>query len=216
MTKQLMFPSTSAHFSFTSFSCHPFFPGFPSVAAVSAPASRLWCVCQQHSCLEQSAWVDICRTASLIWSATRSIGVMKSSSRQSRHCGRRFLCVFRLYASLSLIKTLIAHRGAHTRVFQLFVVSVSGSVCRVDCVALLRWHCPMSAWWSSVLHSQVQRAEGNEGFIRLFVSCSDVQMIWKEEILTVKLELCAWGRAINDKTNDRMKKRVLIVAVGLC
>lgn len=123
-----------------------FSPVFLPLFAVSDPASRLWCVCQQHSCLEQSAWVDICRTASLIWSATRRIGVTKSSSRQSRHRGRRFLCVFGLYASLSLIKTLIAHSSAHTRVFQQFVVSVSGSVCRVNRVALLGWHCPMSVW----------------------------------------------------------------------
>lgn len=192
------------------------FPHFSPPFAYSAPASRLWCVCQQHSCLEQSARADICRTVSLIWSATWSVRVTKSSSRQSRHCGRRFLCGFALYASLSLIKILIAYSGAHARVFQLFAVSVSGSVCRADHVALPGWHRPMSAWWSAVLDSQVQRAEGNVGLIRLFVSYSDVQMIWKEDFLTVKLELCAWGWAINDKTNDRMKKRVLIVAVGLC
>lgn len=106
--------------------------------AFPAPTSCLWCVCQQHSCLEQSAWADICRTASLIWSATRSIRVTKSSIRQSRHRGRRFLCVFRLYASLSLIKILIAHSGLHTRVFQLFVGSMSGaSVCGPCCTTRL-------------------------------------------------------------------------------
>lgn len=35
-------------------------------------------------------------------------------------------------------------------------------------------------------------------------------------ILTVKLDLCAWGNTIYDKTNDRINKRVLIVAVQLC
>lgn len=87
------------------------------------PPSLLWCVCQQHSCLEQSARADICRTVSLIWSVAWSIGVMKSSSRQSKHHGRQsessvsvFLVFLCLCFSVSLIKIHIAHSRAHTRV----------------------------------------------------------------------------------------------------
>lgn len=90
-------------------------------------------------------------------------------------------------------------------------------ICHLDCCSTKSYGAGSvpSLPDKAFLDSQVQRAEQNVGFIRLFVTCNDVQLIWKED-LTVKLDVCAWGSAINDKASDRMNKRVLIAAVQLC
>lgn len=90
------------------------------------------------------------------------------------------------------------------------------SVCHLD-------HCStMSNWAGSVpclpdkLSSPYRCRE--QGIMSVLSGCSLAAMMysWSERrILTVKLNLCAWGTAINDKPNDRMNKRVLIAGCSV-
>lgn len=157
-----------------------------SLPFLPRPLPLLWCGSQQHSCLEQSARADICRTVSLIRSVARSIGVMKSSSRQSRHRGRqseRALapCFWSLCFSVLLKFTLPS--AAHAPGVLSCLLSVCGASVIWTVVALSQTGLAASHVFpiKLSLQTQVQRAGRNVGFIRLFVSCGDVQLIWKED-----------------------------------
>lgn len=182
--------------------------------------SLLWCVCQQHSCLEQSTRADICRTVSLIWSVAWSIGVMKSNSRRSASpdtVGDKTRARFSAFFGLLVSQILgLSHWKSHfSQGIKLFVVCaehLSFGLYKSQTV-LAVYHIFLIEPCLQTCRCREQREVSvSSDCLSAAVMCS-----WCEcSILTVKLDLGAWGNTINDKTNDRINKRALIVAVQFC